>query len=106
MITEAMVEAAREAFGFPCSHTAMRRALEAAERAAWQPIETAPKDGTPADVWCVNHSAITTGAGRVPECHFFDGRWHRYTDDGGTEEVHNATHWRPPPSPPTDGGKQ
>lgn len=55
MITEAMVEAAIRAYfgkdsaylGDPprchVDQEAMRAALEAAERAAWQPIETAPK---------------------------------------------------------------
>jgi hypothetical protein len=28
-----------------------RAALEAAEAAAWQPIDTAPQDGTPVDLW-------------------------------------------------------
>ncbi len=55
-ITDAMVEAAWEAFErvFDESHKdgnsqnvdVIRAALEAAERAAWRPIEEAPKDGT------------------------------------------------------------
>lgn len=50
MITDQMVEAACQAYvdetgGSGMSTVAMHAALEAAEAAAWQPIETAPMDG-------------------------------------------------------------
>jgi hypothetical protein len=75
----------------------------------WQPIETAPKDGTEFDVWCVE----TWGSFRVT-----DIKWGR--DDYGSEDglieyrqiddepfrsrwqecERNITHWMPKPLPP------
>lgn len=61
----------------------------------WQPIETAPKDGTCVDIW--------TGSRREPDC-----RWHvvygwvtDLSDDGqpGPFCV-DATHWMPLPEAP------
>jgi hypothetical protein len=65
----------------------------------WQPIETAPKDGTRVDLWCIpsfGHS------GRVSDCWFSIGKW--WMDDAfGNDcrsEVANAVHWMPVPEPP------
>lgn len=68
----------------------------------WQPIETAPKDGTP---------VLLTIAGRPLEpdedAHCAVGRW---SDDAWGEEDwcmdagdfwSGATHWMPLPEPPT-----
>jgi hypothetical protein len=65
----------------------------------WQPIETAPKDGTEIDLW----SPICK---RIPDCKWLD----RYATgwftrgDRGWEEISTAmispTHWMPLPAPP------
>jgi hypothetical protein len=82
-------------YGFSPHYMArMRAALEAAERAAWQPIESAPKDGTPVllgskrgDLWPMRVRAWSK---------LYDG-WR----GGGTSC--EATHWRPLPAPPAKG---
>lgn len=72
----------------------------------WQPIETAPKDGTPVDLWCCPPShALSTGGGRTPDCWFSNGTWWEWCEvDAGDDQcrraVHNATHWMPLPEPP------
>ena len=78
----------------------------------WQPIETAPKDGTEFDIWCVE----THGRFRVPGCKW--GRndyafsheperlleYRAYDDEpyrsGWQDCERNATHWMPLPKPP------
>lgn len=76
---------------------------------AWQPIETAPKDGTDIFVWGDNYrwpegvrfepysTDIAEEAGEV-------GYW-RYSDDlfadvSGSFDIDEATHWKPRPEPP------
>lgn len=78
------------------------RQLEARLAGAWQPIETAPRDGTEIDLWCINSSTLTTGGGRIVDCHFHCGDWLRWSGDPetGYARIRNATHWRPPPAPP------
>jgi hypothetical protein len=84
----------------------------------WQPIETAPKDGTLIDAWCVdpdeewNAIRLTDIAWREPDDIFQHRGWMRITDDGGWDAVEKpptcrlglppwkATHWRPLPPPP------
>ena len=72
-----------------------RAALEAAERAAWQPIETAPKDGT--EVLLIISAYNDPSRGRA----YVIARWEwgGWIDD---EEIsiHPPTHWRPLPQPP------
>jgi hypothetical protein len=79
-------------------------------RSDWQPIETAPKDGTFVDIWAVSPN---TGEGwRFPDC-----EWTRLvgaggkhlgwmTDDGSGLESpahpYRPTHWMLPPNPPSD----
>lgn len=106
-ITDAMVEAACRTYeNHPfvrrsASQAAMRAALEAAERAAWRPIEEAPKDGTALLVWdarwkeCMR--AACTGAHSDVRGDWFsvsDGYW-----------LPNPTHFRPLPPPPEGDGK-
>lgn len=78
----------------------------------WQPIETAPKDGTRVDLW-VTYSGDERNqpaAYRETCCEWrIDkyGRgpfWCRYSEDyedGGWTEIDDTpTHWMPPPEPP------
>lgn len=53
----------------------------------WQPIETAPRDGTDILLWC---GWFITGF-------FKDGRF--YTEDG-TNPIFGCSHWMPLPPPP------
>lgn len=64
---------------------AMRAALEAAERAVWQPIATAPKDRT-ITVFAAPYDDLP---GFVTSC--------RYHEDAGfcVDELREVTHWRP-----------
>lgn len=77
----------------------------------WQPIETAPKDGTLVDLWIINH----LGDGeRRPNCRWEqdheddedEGRWEQmYSEASGSfftafDERARATHWMPLPDPP------
>jgi hypothetical protein len=58
----------------------------------WQPIETAPKDGSLFLAWCASDD------------HFFIGRWNKkfqcWSADMRLSEVDDVTHWQPLPSPP------
>ena len=58
----------------------------------WQPIETAPKDGTVVLGWC----------GPEDECrlmHFYGRRWEC---PSGAWDSYSPTHWMPLPPPPGD----
>lgn len=72
--------------------------------AEWQPIETAPKDGTRIDIWAINHSLFNKPGSRI-----IDAYWGRVSDWMGRErddwvgaasEHIEPTHWRPLPAPP------
>jgi hypothetical protein len=75
------------------------RAAGAAERGVWQPIETAPKDGTRVLLW---------NGYRRSYCWFnsyADGSsgWHRQNLLGepmGMRDMDPDTHWQPLPAPP------
>jgi hypothetical protein len=70
----------------------------------WQPIETAPKDGTRLLLWCVHHNAqyaddpveFSRWAGAVI------GSWTNHNGGGWTWSGHAGTpiHWMPLPEPP------
>lgn len=63
----------------------------------WQPIETAPKDGTPVDVWraigerCTNMRRVRLGRNNV---------FYVPAGEYGYSCVRDATHWMPLPEPP------
>lgn len=65
---------------------------------SWQPIETAPKDGTYFDAWFV----LENGHG----CRFANCSYHYYSDGwriiGRPSVGWKATHWMPLPSPPDE----
>jgi hypothetical protein len=62
---------------------------------AWQPIETAPRDGT-------EILAYNAFAGRYLT-RFVDGEWPKYGWDNMTGVWYpRPTHWMPLPPPPSD----
>jgi len=70
----------------------------------WQPIETAPKDGTKVDLWGINHLHYAKRGERIVNV-----TWGRVTDFLGNErldwrhyrgEGYQPTHWMPLPAPP------
>jgi hypothetical protein len=69
------------------------------EMSGWQPIETAPRDGT--NILIVNASGRADWGHNVPRvaCWQKDGWWGYHE----TEQItpHRATHWMPLPSPPS-----
>jgi len=75
--------------------------IDAYEAALWQPIETAPKDGTPFDVWHRNGTRFT-------DCIWADwfgqeGIWH---NNGVTDcylPCDQLSCWRPIPEVPSEG---
>lgn len=66
----------------------------------WLPIESAPRDG--ALYLAANGHGEQWTENAPPNCkagrwHLIDGEWR------GASERHDATHWRPLPTPPTTG---
>ncbi len=74
-------------------------------RDGWQPIESAPKDGTEVDLWVETPGGMQF---RKPDCHFHVGEWLTWGGDPeiGWLTVENnddgtaATHWMHRPAPP------
>lgn len=69
-------------------------------RSDWQPIETAPKDGTRVFLWLADEGFPVLGAwiawekGDEPGWFLFE--MHSYDD------LHDVTHWLPLPAAPAD----
>lgn len=69
---------------------------------AWQPIETAPRDGTIIDIWA-NGERITDCKWISDDFYCFEdhGDYESYWDWFKVSEWHgNPTHWMPVPAPP------
>ncbi|TGU44626.1 hypothetical protein EN788_22175 [Mesorhizobium sp. M2D.F.Ca.ET.145.01.1.1] len=80
----------------------------------WQPIETAPKDGTEIDVWAVTTDewGRPVNASRYPDASWREGDegtgWHALhdvwdhflIDDSWSGGKTIVTHWMPKPAPP------
>lgn len=61
----------------------------------WQPIASAPKDGT--RIWARD----SRGRLFVVKCQDPGGRYERWVNDDGTP-MRYLTHWQPLPEPPKD----
>lgn len=71
----------------------------------WQPIETAPKDGTPVvfgnfDAMCLLCGAPHVWSGRYEDFGFGDGPEMCEASYAATNENGEPTHWMPLPEPP------
>jgi hypothetical protein len=105
-IPEAILSKAREIYesSWPDPVRAIAEALMEASQ-QWQPIETAPKDGTIIDVW-VNDP---DGPFRQTNAIWNDGYWvlrrnmwssiESFFDEKGVPKI-KITHWMPLPKPP------
>jgi hypothetical protein len=60
----------------------------------WQPIETAPKDGTWVLVW--ENTGVNTKFSCADVARYNLGEW----QNGEKCRVHHASHWMPLPTPP------
>lgn len=74
------------------------KAIKSKRSAGWQPIETAPKDGTLIDVWCPEAG----GGYRVPDAWWseVDSHWLYVGQGSPMRWAHEPTRWIPLPMPP------
>lgn len=85
---------------------------EAAESrlADWQPIKTAPKDGTHILAYRLPIGIRVTNMTNPPTVvHWFDDGFYTSVNELAPEHPFNPTHWMPLPSPPVashDGGQE
>jgi hypothetical protein len=82
-------------------------------KSEWQPIETAPKDGTAVLLWGGQYEDDLNGPRDneiISYAHFvpddFDegdpGRWEELGGCYYSSWIHNPTHWHPVPPPPPE----
>ncbi len=78
----------------------------------WQPIETAPKDGTLVDLWLVPKPTWLNWFLGVHECRGVDFKWRRgrwwhqaesWWDSGSLNTVREPTHWMLAPATTPQG---
>ena len=84
-------------------------------RDGWRDISTAPRDGTPVDLWVVFWNGVVgePRGERSGNCNFKGDGWHDQwgnrldwedgPDDEGIISWRRVTHWMPLPAPPTGG---
>jgi len=122
MSDETMVEKVARAFGASMygdgrpwgsfderEQDALRRGARAAIAAmpGWEPIASAPRDGTKVDLWLrIEASPMSMGWSdefRVPEAWFEVDRWFHYRESGAKSELltRYITHWMPMPGSPS-----
>jgi len=105
VITDRMVEAAFEKLKLwlldsPAGRERIRAALAAADAAAWEGIESAPRDGTRV---LVRQDGETAVAGWMTAIEDGSGEWiiwRRFGSDAMAIRMLAPTHWRPLPAPP------
>ncbi len=114
MLNEKIVEAVAEAIkaADPCCddnwdyRDEARAAITADQAAAWQPIETAPKDGSEIILGCAGKNGWS-GAGFYhdgSQCKRSDGGWFGEDDRNNlliAKDI-DVTHWMPLPPPPKE----
>ena len=118
-IEEALLAYSRSPIEEPIK-SVMAKVLEAADAAAWRPIESAPRDRTYVDLWVIN----SDGEGRrITDAYYGPiphtcGEYGQYCDscpdegdfwvDGifGHQIYGDITHWQPLPAPPKDEVKE
>lgn len=72
----------------------------------WQPIETAPKDGSVFDVWLGNADEsdrdfyCTVGGFRAPGWHWLNGKFRPFLHGISITCFQEPTHWMPLPDAP------
>ena len=71
----------------------------------WQPIETAPKDGTRVDLWIQywSYSTKKRCSERIVDCYYGEGGVSsrpRWRNDNGWGLLYAPTHWMPLPAAP------
>lgn len=69
----------------------------------WQPIDTAPKDGSLILTWGPHHVGVARWLDYAREPYLPDPsyRWAGWIDNYDGEDIPEPTHWLPLPAPPT-----
>lgn len=125
-VMQAAITCWEEASGFPATAASpvyvIARAIMADRESRWQPIETAPKDGTEIILYCPQGDGtpgktfrVSAGSWFVPDEYEILRRmdigeasgdeepmWLSW-DGGFSEDTMMPTHWMPLPQPPSGG---